>query len=159
MNSITALMRSLVALGIVSLVFLAGCGARSVNNQPTALTVLPASATVQTGSAQQFTATVSPSAANQSVSWSVSEAGCAEASCGTIDETGNYTAPATVPNPATIMVNVTSMVDSTKAATAAVAIIIDPPTFSLNPTSLAFGDQTIQTTSAPGTVTLTNTGS
>src|SRR5215471_11464301 len=143
MNSITALMRSLVALGIVSLVFLAGCGARSVNNQPTALTVLPASATVQTGSAQQFTATVSPSGANQSVNWSVSGAGCAEASCGTIDETGNYTAPATVPNPATVVVNATLLVGSTKAAVASVTITVAPAAFSLNPTSLPFGNQTI----------------
>src|SRR5215831_2290135 len=144
MNSITALMRSLVALGIVSLVFLAGCGAQSVNNQPTAVTVLPASATVQAGSAQQFTATVSPSRANQSVNWSISGAGCAEASCGTIDETGNYTAPATVPNPATIMVtatlvpnpatvvvNATLLVDSTTGATATITITVAPAAFSL----------------------------
>jgi len=152
MNSETALMRRLVVLGNVGVVFLAGCGSQPV----TAVSVLPASATVQIGSPQRFTATVSPSGANQAVNWSVSGAGCADASCGTIDETGNYTAPATVPNPATVIVNATSMVDSTKAATATVIIFALP---SLNPTSLAFGNQTIHTTSSPRAVALTNTGS
>ena len=117
-------MRSLVALGIVSLVFPTGCGAQSVNNQPTAVTVLPASATVQTGSAQQFTATVTPSGTNQSVNWSVSGEGCTDADCGTIDASGKYTAPENMPSPPTVTVTATSEADSTKAAAATVTLII-----------------------------------
>ncbi len=131
MNSRTALMRGLVILGIVSLVFLSGCGgstASTVNNQPppppspAGVTVAPSSTTVQPGGVQQFTATVTPSGANQAITWSVSGAGCTGASCGAIDSTGKYTAPASVPNPPTVTVKATSVADATKAATAAVTI-------------------------------------
>jgi hypothetical protein len=76
-----------------------------------------------------------------------------------IDATGKYTAPATVPNPPTVVVTVRSVADPTAAVTATVTIINTRPSFSLNPTSLAFGNQTINTTSVPRTVSLTNTGS
>jgi len=52
----------LAVLGIASLVFLVGCGGttgQSINQPPAGVTVSPASATVQTGGVQQFTATVS----------------------------------------------------------------------------------------------------
>ena len=156
----------LVILAMVGVLFLAGCGgstASPANNQPpllAAVTVSPASVTVQAGAVQQFTATVSPSGASQAVSWSLSGAGCTGASCGTIDATGKYTAPATVSNPATVTVTARSVVDTSSAATATVAILNVPSSsFSENPASVAFGNQTLNTTSAPRTVTLTNTGS
>src|ERR1700674_4928577 len=119
----------LVILAMVGVLFLAGCGgstASPANNQPpplAAVTVSPASVTVQASGVQQFTATVSPSGASQAVSWSLSGAGCTGASCGTIDATGKYTAPATVPNPATVTLRATSVADLTKAAIAAVKIM------------------------------------
>jgi hypothetical protein len=156
----------LVILAMVGVLFLAGCGgstASPANNQPpplAAVTVSPASVTVQAGDVQQFTATVSPSGASQAVRWSLSGAGCTGASCGTIDATGKYTAPATVSNPATVTVTARSVVDTSSAATATVTILNVPSSsFSVNPASVAFGDQTLNTTSAPRTVTLTNTGS
>src|SRR5216684_2794795 len=115
----------LAVLAIASLVFLVGCGGttgQSINQPPGGVTVSPASATVQTGGVQQFTATVSPSGANQAVTWSLSETGCAGASCGTIDATGKYTAPASVPNPPTVTVRATSVVNAAAAAFAAVNI-------------------------------------
>src|SRR6267378_1055224 len=154
-------------LEIVSLAFLVGCGgiaSQPINNQPPVplqppgVTVSPTSPTVITGGTQQFTATVSPSGANQAVTWSLSGMGCTGAGCGTIDATGKYTAPATVPNPPTVTVTARSVADATKSATATGTIIGAPPTFSLNPTSLAFGNQAINATSAPRTVALTNTG-
>src|SRR5258707_325773 len=115
----------LAVLAIASLVFLVGCGGttgQSINQPPGGVTVSPASATVQTGGVQQFTATVSPSGANQAVTWSLSETGCAGASCGTIDATGKYTAPASVPNPPTVTVRATSVVNAAAAAFAAVNV-------------------------------------
>ena len=164
MNNNVVQTRMLVILGIVSLLFLAGCGgstASTVNNQPpppAGVAVSPTSATVQAGGVEQFTAIVSPSEANQTATWSVSGTGCTGASCGIIDATGKYTAPATVPNPPNVVVAARSVADSTRAATATVTIINAPSPFSLNPTSLAFGNQTINTTSMPRTATLTNTG-
>src|SRR5882724_4686220 len=116
---------SLAVLAIASLVFLVGCGGttgQSINQPPGGVTVSPASATVQTGGVQQFTATVSPSGTNQAVTWSLSGTGCAGANCGTIDATGKYTAPASVPNPPTVTVRATSVVNAAAAAFAAVNI-------------------------------------
>jgi hypothetical protein len=66
----------------------------------------------------------SPSAGSQGVSWSVAGTGCSGPSCGTIDATGKYTAPATLPQPATVTVTARSVVDPTKFATKTVAIIL-----------------------------------
>ena len=128
MNSKILLMRTPIILGIVSLVFLGGCGGgmtSTVSNQPPAparVAVSPTRATIQAGGEQQFTATVSPIGANQAVTWSVSGSSCAGTSCGMIDTTGKYTAPATVPNPPTVVVTARSVTDSTKADTATVTI-------------------------------------
>jgi hypothetical protein len=128
MNNNAVLTRMLVILGIVSLLLLAGCGgstASTVYNQPPApvgVAVLPTSATVQAGGEQQFAATVSPIGANQAVTWSVSASSCTGTSCGMIDTTGKYTAPATAPNPPTVLVTARSVADSTKAGTAGVTV-------------------------------------
>src|SRR6266849_7393282 len=133
MNGRKALARGIIILGIVSLAFLAGCGgstSQSANNQPappTAVSVSPSSVTVTAGGVQQFTAIVSPSGANQVVNWSVSGTGCSGASCGTIDSTGRYTAPSSVPSSPTVTVTATSVSDSTKFGSASVTVSSAPP--------------------------------
>src|SRR5713101_1367077 len=126
MSSKTLAMKSIAVLGSATLLLLVGCGANTSQplppSQPMAITVTPSSATVQTGGVQQFTATVSPTGANQAVTWSLSGTGCTVASCGTIDATGKYTAPASVPNPPTVTVRATSVVNAAAAAFAAVNI-------------------------------------
>jgi YVTN family beta-propeller protein len=113
-----------LAMKLIALVFLVGCGGNmSQPSPPTAVIVSPSSATVHTGGVQQFTATVSPNGANQAVTWSLSGSGCTGASCGTIDATGKYTTPASVPNPPTVTVRASSVADSAKAAIAAVNIM------------------------------------
>ena len=64
---------------------------------------------------QAFTATVS-NATNTAVNWSVSSGG------GSIDANGNYTAPATVPNPAMVTVTATSVADPSKSGPGTVNI-------------------------------------
>ena len=71
---------------------------------------------------QQFTANVS-SGSSQSVTWSVAGAGCSGASCGAIDASGLYTAPAAPPSPATVTVTATSAADPSKSGSANVKII------------------------------------
>src|ERR1700739_1502725 len=115
----------LAVLGLASLVFLVGCcgtTGQSINQPPARVTVSPASVTVQTGGVQQFTATVSPSGANQAVTWSLSGTGCTGASCGTIDATGKYASPATAPTPATVTLTATSVTDATKSASATITL-------------------------------------
>src|SRR6266481_4611399 len=130
MKSKMVAMKLIAVLGSATLVFLGGCGGNTSQppppSQPTAVTVSPSSATVQTGGVQQFTATVSPSGANQAVTWSLSGTGCTGVSCGTIDATGKYAAPTTAPTPATVTLTATSVTDATKSASA--TITVTPPT-------------------------------
>ena len=67
-----------------------------------AVAVSPASATVAVTATQQFTATVTGNA-NTAVTWS--------ATAGSISASGLYTAPASLPNPATAVVKATSVAD------------------------------------------------
>jgi len=83
--------------------------------------VQPATASVQTAAAQHFTATVS-NATDTTVTWSLSGTGCAGAACGTINASGDYTAPGAVPSPATVTVTATSVEDPTKSDAATVTI-------------------------------------
>jgi Bacterial Ig-like domain (group 2) len=122
MNSSTALTRGLVIPAIVSLVSLAGCGGRT-SSAVTGVAITPTGAIVVPGGVQQFTATVTPSGANQAVTWSVT--GCTEAECGTIDPNGKYAAPATVANPPlNLEVTATSVADSRTFSSAAVTLAV-----------------------------------
>jgi len=90
----------------------------------TTVTVSPASATVHTpGSTQQFIATVTTTRRNHTVRWSLSGAGCAGTACGMLSATSStsgtpitYTAPAAVPNPATVTLTATVSNTSRRAS-------------------------------------------
>jgi hypothetical protein len=103
------------------------------------VSVLPGSATMAGGSQQRFTATVAGTA-NQQVTWTIAGAGCGVAgACGSIDSTGLFTAPATVPSPNAIDIVATSADDTTQSATAVVTISGGPSISSLAPTSAYAG--------------------
>ena len=72
----------------------------------------------------QFTATVHNST-KSAVTWSLSGVGCSGAMCGTISNTGLYTAPGSVPNPATVTVTATSVSDASKSDSATITIFAD----------------------------------
>jgi hypothetical protein len=61
------------------------------------------------------------------VDWTVNGIGGGNSTVGTIDTTGLYTAPASVPIPATVAVAATSRVDPSKTGTAAVTILPSTP--------------------------------
>ena len=84
----------------------------------TSVTVAPATAMLQTGGMQQFTASVSPLDANQAVTWAVQEG----AAGGSIAADGLYNAPTMV---GTFHVVATSAADSSKSATAP-AVVSQP---------------------------------
>src|SRR5262245_1848145 len=158
----------LVVFEVSGFEFFAGCGdssAPTLNGPsivPIAVSFAPYSTTVQIGGVQQFSASVSPNATSQSVVWSVSGTGCSGAACGNIDGTGKYTAPATVPDPAAVTVTARSVVDSTRFAAVTIAIVAVAGasfSFSVSPSGIAFGNQMVNTISAPKAATLTNTGS
>ena len=91
---------------------------------PIGVAVSPTSATVQNGGAQQFVATGYPNGAplGGAAVWRVSGSGCTGASCGTIDSTGRYIAPASPPTPPIVTITAADVADSSTAGTATVIL-------------------------------------
>src|SRR5271157_269297 len=98
-----------------------------------AVTISPTTTTVATGGQQQFTASVSGSL-NQNVTWSVAGAGCSGNACGTISNSGLYTAPASVPSQPTVSVTATAQADPSKSASAIVTLAL-PIVVTVTPSS------------------------
>ena len=86
-----------------------------------AVTISPQTAFVAAGQVEQFMATVTGESAT-TVTWSVNGTAGGNATVGTIDANGNYTAPALTQN-GTAMITATSTADTTKSASASVGII------------------------------------
>jgi hypothetical protein len=128
---------------------IAGCSSGSGSNPPPPATISVAlspqpPSSISAGSSASLTAVVSNDSANAGVKWSVS---CGGSACGSLSATSTasgaatqYSAPASVPNPATVTVTATSVTDSTKSATATITISAPgaPISVTLNapPTSL-----------------------
>ncbi|HUI77218.1 MAG TPA: hypothetical protein VLY24_04865 [Bryobacteraceae bacterium] len=87
---------------------------------PTPVVVTPSSATVLTSAHRQFSA-------NQTVTWAVNGVAGGNSRVGLLDSTGLYTAPASVPNPATVSVQATSPGTSGTMGAALVTITAPPP--------------------------------
>lgn len=104
--------------------------------QPVSVTVSPTPVTVNLGATQQFSATVTGNT-NTNVTWSVNGVAGGNASVGTIDATGLYTAPKNLPAPATETVTATSVADGSKSATAALTLQVPPAEFTLSPDNAA----------------------
>jgi Fe-S cluster assembly iron-binding protein IscA len=116
------------------------------------ITIAPKSATLVVNQQLQFTATLTGTTST-AVNWSISGAGCSGTSCGTVNASGLYTAPAAVPNPAQVTVTVTSVNDSTKSASAAVTVV--PPvvvTVSPKTAQVMAGSQTQFSATISGTI-------
>lgn len=87
------------------------------------LALAPNPASVELGATQAFQATVTSSGhPDTAVRWSVSGASCTSG-CGAVDASGNYTAPRTLPSPASVTLTAESVADPAKQVSAAVAII------------------------------------
>jgi hypothetical protein len=89
--------------------------------------VSPASQTIPVNRSQAFAATVQNDSQNKGVTWALSGTGCAGVTCGTLSNTSSasgapitYTAPANVPNPATVTLTATSVADQKSLASATI---------------------------------------
>ncbi len=85
------------------------------------LVVAPDQSTVPPGQTQLFKATLT-NTTNTTVTWTVNDIAGGNAALGTISAAGLYTAPATVPNPATVTVKAVSAADSTVSDTSTITI-------------------------------------
>src|SRR5207245_3248072 len=101
---------------------------------PISVSVAPPTASVAANATQPFTATVQNDSQNKGVSWALSGTGCSGAACGTLSATSSasgvaitYTAPGSVPNPATVTLTATSVTDGTKSAAATITITAPSP--------------------------------
>jgi uncharacterized protein YjdB len=103
----------------------------TITSAPTTISVAvaPTSASIQVNQMQSFTATVQNDSQNKGVQWTLSGAGCSGSACGTLSASSSasgtaivYTAPAAVPNPASVTLTATSIADSTKSSSAAITI-------------------------------------
>jgi uncharacterized protein (DUF1800 family) len=163
-----------IAVTVVLALLVAGCagiGSKSGGSTTpppdagVAVAVAPSTAMVRAGATQPFTATVTGNA-NTSVTWSVNTVAGGNATTGTIDTTGVYTAPANLPTPNTVTVTATSAADTTKTGNGAVTLenpvpmltsvspnVIAPGSFSLTlngsgfikTSTVTFGGQTLTT--------------
>jgi hypothetical protein len=108
-----------------------GCGEGESATPPASMTMVleSAPASLSVGQTFQFTARV-PNTKNTSATWSVGGVRGGNSTVGTISATGLYTAPASVPSPASVTITATSNADVSKAAS--VTVTISPLTTSPN---------------------------
>ena len=98
---------------------------------PVVISVTPPSATIQTGTSQQFTATVE-NTANTYVTWQVDGVTGGSTSSGTISTSGRYTAPSALPANATVTVTAISVADVTRSASSTVTLTATPQPISVS---------------------------
>jgi DNA-binding beta-propeller fold protein YncE len=132
-------------LALAALAGALGCGGSKSSG--VTITVSPTSASVITNRTQQFTDLVTGSS-NTTVTWSLTCATGAPAnSCGTIDASGLYTAPATIPSTTsggttttfpTVTITGTAQADTSKTA-AAIVTIVTGIRITITPTSATVG--------------------
>ena len=86
------------------------------------LNLTPSPASVELGATQTFQATLTSSGhPDTTIRWSLSGPACASG-CGTVDASGNYTAPRTLPSPASATLTAQSVADPSKQISAVVSI-------------------------------------
>jgi uncharacterized protein (DUF1800 family) len=165
----TAVKRIWIPVFVVVVILVAGCagltsskstggggGGTPPNQPPTqqaTLTVTPATATLQGGTSQTFTAKTSDGS-TPTLNWAVNGTSGGSAATGTITSAGVYTAPQFPPTSNTVTVSATSKADSTMTASSAVTLNNPTPAItSVTPTSVAVGNFTLTvngTNFAPG---------
>jgi uncharacterized protein (DUF1800 family) len=133
---------------------------------PFVLTVTPATASIPGMITQQFAATASDGS-SPAVNWAVNGVAGGNATTGTIDATGLYTAPEFPPNPNAITINAVETADATKTGASKVTLMNPvPQVTSAAPNSIPVGAFTLVVTGAHfaqgatiyfGTVALTTT--
>jgi hypothetical protein len=109
--------------GALAMLLLQGCsGAKSSTSSAVSISISPTKSSVTVGHTLPFQATVTGST-NTGVTWQVNGIMGGNATIGTISTAGAFTAPAQVPNPASVSVTAVAQADPAKSSTASVLIV------------------------------------
>ena len=107
---------------LAALILVCGCGGAGMTPPPVInVVVSPGSASVRAGSSQSFTAIVTGTT-NTAVTWEVNSLAGGNSTLGTIDASGNYSAPAVVPNPNSVSVEAVSVASASSSSNSAITI-------------------------------------
>jgi hypothetical protein len=142
-------------LAVLLILIEAGCAGTSPSKNPPAappapapppaqitISINPTSANVRASASQTFTVQLN-NATNQNVTWAVNGVSGGSATTGTISS-GAYTAPASLPNPNTVTVSVTSVQDPSVSASSTVTLWNPTPAItSVSPSTFAAGSFTL----------------
>ena len=123
-------MRAAGSVFLLLLLQVFGCGGGSSTPPPPPLppsppvthSLSPSTATLALRASQTFTVTAS-SGTPPAVNWSVNGVAGGNVTLGTVDTSGNYTAPAALPTPNTVTVTATSQSSATQSAHASVTVV------------------------------------
>ena len=110
------------------------------------MTVTPSNVTLRSGDTTQFTAQLSGSTGsmNQTFTWYVNGVAHGNATVGSIDQTGKYRAPASLPTPHSVTIKAVSDADKSHFATSSVSLQNPIPVLqTLSPTFLPVGNFTL----------------
>ncbi|HTZ49726.1 MAG TPA: hypothetical protein VMH20_19205 [Verrucomicrobiae bacterium] len=136
--------KMLLTIGAIAGVF-AGCSGSGSSGQNSggsgtavSLSLTPTSATVIVNKTEQFQATVTGSM-NTAVTWEVNGVANGNATYGTISSTGVYTAPVSVPNPATVDVMAIAQASAAANQSASVLIVSANPNQQAQSTPVKLG--------------------
>ncbi len=140
---------ALVVLFFVSILG-AGCtGTTGSSSTPTTspgVVTTPAAVNVRAGDTQQFTAAVTGTT-NPAVTWTVNGVAGGNATVGTINATGSYTSPATLPASNAITIQATSQGNTSLQGTSAVTLLNPIPVVTaITPSTIGVGSFTIYVT-------------
>ncbi len=89
---------------------------------PLTIKVSPVNALIAVNSHQPFFATINGTASS-AITWSVTGPGCSGAACGTITSAGLYTAPVSLPDPATVTIHAESQTAPSQSGSASITLL------------------------------------
>ena len=135
----------LVAWAFFSLlisIIVAGCASGGSSTQPPPIVTVvtsPSSISVRAGASQSFTVMVTGTS-NTNVTWEVNNVPGGNATVGTVDNLGNYLAPAILPSSNSISVQAVSVASPSVMGSSAVTLLNPVPVVSgISPTSIPVG--------------------
>ncbi|HVO57284.1 MAG TPA: DUF1800 family protein [Dongiaceae bacterium] len=136
------------SLSLAGALLLGGCSGLNdlkhseLAQEKQALSVTPSTVTLRGGDAQSFSAAVNGTA--EAVTWSVNGTPGGSAATGTISATGVFTAPEFPPAAGGVTITATDSADTTKTASATIALQNPVPTLlTISPSSVAVGNYSV----------------